>query len=113
MRSPFQDNERSYRLTDWCAFWLLANDVLRLSKFRSDANDILTSTEKDELPIESIVKLTLFEGEFARYSEEGEPNRSSSDSPMDRKRAKQWDLSGSAMQLNHAMDDVSNFGELF
>ena len=53
-----------FLLTDWCAFWLLAKDALRLDEFRPlDEHGIERLLEKNELPIESLVKLSLFNGE--------------------------------------------------
>jgi len=70
-------------VTDWLVFWLLAKDVLRL-----DWIGILTTTErqipemKEELPVESLIKMAVL-----------------TDSPMNLKRASQWDLSGSVLKL--------------
>jgi len=51
----------SFVTIDWCFFWLIAKDVLRLRIFR----DFVSRTglmEKNELPVESLIKLTLFTG---------------------------------------------------
>jgi len=62
---------------------LLAKDVLRLDECSVWRKGSLGHAEKDELPIESLVKMALFR-----------------DSPLDQKRAKQWDLRGSVLKLN-------------
>ena len=62
---PFQFRERRVRLANWCAFWLIAKDVLRLSEI-SSYSESRAIVEKDELPIDSMVKLMLFNGKRTR-----------------------------------------------
>jgi len=72
-----------YFASHWFAFWLLTKDVLRLDDCIVCTGRRQIQVEKEELPVESLVKMVLFK-----------------DSPMDQKRAKQWDLGGSALKLN-------------
>jgi len=49
-------------MTGWCAFWLITKEVPRLVTFRSYVCDRTALMEKNELPVESFIKLTLFTG---------------------------------------------------
>jgi len=72
-------DDTDYCLTDWFVYWLLAKDVLRLGRICIRIPvESRSSMMKDELPVESLVKLALFKG-----------------SPICQKRAEEWDLSGS------------------
>ena len=55
-------------VTDWSVFWLLAKDVLRLSKyypaFRTFNTSGIQGLQENELPIETLVKTSLFQGEL-------------------------------------------------
>jgi len=48
-----------------------------------------------------MVKLALFEGEYC-FQPSSKGRSTFSDSPLDQKRSKKWDLGGSAMQLDQA-----------
>jgi len=76
------NGDSGYRLTDWLVCWLLAKDVLRLEDVHLPLPVKSRSPmKKDELPVESFVKLALFTG-----------------SPISQKRAEEWDLNGSQME---------------
>ena len=64
--SQLQLASMSFFMPDWCTFWLLAKDVLRLDHIRYTVchNRNRGRVEKAELPVESLIKLTLFEGDF-------------------------------------------------
>jgi len=78
--SLVKENAWTLLLPDWFVFWLLAMDVLRLNKIfvwpRSEIPEM-----KDELPIESLIVLSLFQ-----------------DSPMNQKRATKWDLGDTVLK---------------
>jgi len=70
-------------VTDWLVFWLQAKGVLRLDKIDLIIAESTMPELKEELPVESLVRLSLFNG-----------------SPIDQKRAMQWDLRGSVLKPN-------------
>jgi len=73
----------TYRISNWFAFWMLAKDVLRLHDCAVEPADRQIHVKEDELPIESLVKMALFQ-----------------DSPLNQERSKHWDLGGSTLELN-------------
>ena len=55
----------SFVLPEWCVFWLLAKDALRLDEIYSYTFGSRGRMEKSEPPVESLAKLILFEGNLA------------------------------------------------
>jgi len=78
-----KNNAWGIRVTGWFVFWLLAKEVLRLNTIVIDTIGIPVQKMKEELPVESLVNLTLFNV-----------------APMDQKRMAEWDLSGSVLKLD-------------
>ena len=61
---PFQSSKWCFYVSEWCVFWLLSKDALRLSSLYSVDPKSQAYTEMDVSPIESLAKLTLFRGNF-------------------------------------------------
>ena len=78
-------------------FWLLAKNALRL-KIVHESDFTGRNSMGCKLPVESLVNGLLF--------------RDKSNSPLDHKRAEQWDLSNSKIYLDKVDHNISSIGKL-
>jgi len=90
---PHPGNGWTLHVTDWLLFMLLAKDVLRLDKISTTDTLSTVPKMKEELPIESLVNLTMFNA-----------------SPMNLKRASQWDLRGSMLKPSLVFISSDGYG---
>jgi len=75
---------KRFWISEWMFFWLLAADVLRYKDLDICGDfDLRMPVSEDETPVDSLVKLILFDG-----------------SPLNQTRASKWNLGGVKMELD-------------